>query len=316
LDFEREMMVFAHSRPVHFTKCRQVTAHDFPLNSLQSVSFAAVLKGLGKRPNQASLNYLFHLPFSGSTLLSKYLEEWAFVIRDPAFLHSLYLPKLAAPLFPDEIARLRTAALQLLGRRFEDRKTVVRVGGYWPAMIRPLVRSPTFRAAVFLYVKPGQFLAQVLKRPSRRRDMRDLLAARKSYVRLKTGETLERLTDADVALLFWHLSIENVLANSGGDKTIRTLDCDAFLKRRHRYLDFVCRLFEIAADQTMHGKKLAHLQTHHSKERRAFDYQHRRRDLASASSIYGGEIASALSAAGRWNVSTPELLRRLRQLHI
>jgi hypothetical protein len=63
--------------------------------------------------------------------------------------------------------------------------------------------------------------------------MRDVLATTRCYVRSKTGENLERLADADVALLFWYLSVENILAIAGEDKPLRTLECDDFLKTRN-----------------------------------------------------------------------------------
>lgn len=317
LDFKHKMMAFAYSRPTDFTKSSQITAQSFPLSRFRFVSFTEVFNELTEeKPNQGSLSYIFHLPFSGSTLLSKCLELWSPVLRDPAFLHSLYLPRLAAPKFPDEIERLRSTALQLLSRRFKDRKTIVRTGGYWPVIIRPLVLSSTFHSAIFLYIKPNQYLAQVLKSPSRRKDMRELLAKKKNYVRQKTGLTIKCLTDADVALLFWALSVENILKNAEEGKEIRMLDYDTFLKNPSYYLTHICALLDISADQTRQSAKLAKILARHSKGGETFDYQDRNREIAKLVSIYRDEIASALANAEHWNISTRELLFRLRRRHI
>ncbi|MBI1788022.1 MAG: hypothetical protein HYR60_10805, partial [Acidobacteria bacterium] len=153
-DFEEEMMVFALSRRTEFPRSLRLSASDFPLDNLRCVPFERVYREMDWGPQVPSLNYLLHLPFCGSTLLTRYLEHATLMLRDPVSLNALYFKDEERTKFPASILKLRRATFRLLNRRVEDRATIIRTAGYHPELIPHLVGSPAFRSSVFLYASP------------------------------------------------------------------------------------------------------------------------------------------------------------------
>jgi hypothetical protein len=292
-DFETEMMVFAEAHPLHFARSLRVTAADFPPRALRWLPFGRVYKEIDWTPQRPSINYLFHLPFSGSTLLTRYLERGTFMVRDPVSLHALYLKDGHSTPFPRSIRRLRRATLSLLNRPLRNRPTVVRTGGYHPEISAPLVASPTSRAALFLYLAPEEYLAQVLKSAERRQHARILAGRRRAYVARKCGARMSKLSDGDVAALSWAFTIEKILDLAAQPGAVRTLDCARLLEDRQRTLAAVCALFGIDADGLgpAHIREVEH---RHAKSGKTFGAGERAAAIRQAVASSETEIASGL----------------------
>lgn len=291
-DFADEGMIFAHGRPEHFCNSLRLNVRDFPTGSLRWVPYGRVYHNLGRVPCEPSINYLFHLPFCGSSLLTRYLERSSLMVRDPASLESLYI-RSDGEGFPHGVPQLRRAALKLLSRRLDDRPVVVRTGGYYPEMIRQLVRPSTCRSALFLYADPAYYVAQVLKSQARRRHARLLFASRQTYVRARTGERLELLTDAEVVALSWCFAAGIVLeVAQRGRSPVRTLDCGELFARRDRTLASVCR--SLGVEETgLSRARMRAIESTHAKLGHEFDGRRRRSETRRAAAAHDGEIRAA-----------------------
>jgi hypothetical protein len=300
-DFADEGVVFAQARPEHFTRSLRLNAGDFPLASLRWVPFERVYRHVAAVSGETSINYLFHLPFCGSSLLTRYLEGSTLMVRDPVSLEALYV-KRARERFPRSVVRLRRAALALLSRRAGDRAIVVRTAGYYPEMIDQLVRPPTCRAGLFLYASPDHYFAQVLKSPVRRKQVRLLFSERRAYVASRAGERLELLSDADVVALSWMFAGEIVLrAASRRPHRLRTLDCAAlFTSRasRARAVEQVGRSFGVE-HLRLSAARVRAIESRHAKLGKRFDASQRSREARQAAIAHGAEIRSGRALLDR-----------------
>jgi hypothetical protein len=188
----------------------KLSVKEFPLGRLREASLADVrslLDALGKAP---SPQFLFHLPFCGSTLLSHFLVEadWC-VLRDPAVLAAAFQREDGKPLHMDDAEHLRALVTGLLAQCFGARPKVVRTAGYYPAMIsRVRAHCPDARM-LFVFADPEFFLLQILKDQARRADMRML-----------SGNGGAGLSDADCAIDFWMKAARHALQVEGGIGTV------------------------------------------------------------------------------------------------
>ncbi len=317
-DFQEEMMVFAFAEDAAFCRSLRLGAYDFPIENLKWVPFGHVYHETGRiRDSQVpSTNYLFHLPFCGSTLLTRFLEDSTLMLRDPVSLDALYFKDDKGTKFPASISRLRDVTLTLLNRRPEDRAIVVRTAGYHPELIEHLVKFRTFRSSLFLFASPRYYFAQVLKSPERRKHARLLFARRKAYTRAKTGEGLETLTDAAVVALSWIFSVEIVLRLAAGDRTKRhyTLDCEEFLAHRLKTLPRVSAAFGIEHVSLEPGRA-REIDSVHAKFGQRFGEAQRRAESRRAEAAHNQEIETGLELINKVD-PRGQLLAGLKRLSV
>ena len=313
-DFEAEMMVFAEARPLHFARSLRLTAADFPFRALRWLSFDRVYEELNWAPEPPSINYLFHLPFSGSTLLTRYLEPAAFMVRDPVSLHALFLKDSNSTPFPRSIRRLRRATLTLLNRPLHGRPTIVRTGGYYPEIATHLAASPTFRSALFLYVAPEEYLAQVLKSTERRQHARTLSGRRRAYMAAKCGPRLSALADGTVAALSWVFTVEKILVLSTLPGRVRTLDCARLFADRENTLAAVCTAFGLESD-ALSPAHVREIESSHAKYGERFGAVQRAAVIRQAAASHRTEIAAGLEVLRRIDPGN-ELQAALRRLAV
>lgn len=294
-DFAARMMVFCRGRPEWFAERLRISAFDLPIQSLIWVPFDAVLARPSLGPDEPSINYCFHLPFCGSSFLTRHLEhESVLLLRDPASLDAVFRRTAGSP-YPPDITRLREVTLALLNRRLGARATVVRTAGYYPKMVSHLVESPTFRSAVFIYSSPEHYLAQILKSHERRRHARLLMTSRQSFVRERTGERLATLTDAAVAALFWLSAVENIvrIADDDGQRRLRTLDCEVLLAQVETTIPRVCALFGIEG-LSLGEAQVRALGATHAKTGQSFTLSQREQELTRVGAAHDDEIKAGV----------------------
>jgi hypothetical protein len=277
-----------------------VRAQDYPLSALTAVPTCELIDavqapGLARQP----IYYLFHLPFSGSTLLTRHMEATSVVIRDPSCLYALFAASPGGDPLPDNIAALRAATLRLLARPFPEGPTLVRTAGSFPEMICPLGSSETFGAAIYLYTGPAEFTAQVLKFPKRRRDLRVLMRySREDYAITRTGRGVRDLSDGALAGLLWIYTAKTILRRAEAapgrlwSLTSETVmaDPEAAAARISAALDFAYLATPAATRESIAGQ--------HAKTGVAYDRAAQQAEKEAAHVAYAAEIDLALETIG------------------
>lgn len=290
-DFEADTAVFSRAQREWFRDKLRLSAFDFPIESLVALPTRPVLRLL---PSEAELsptiNYLFHLPFCGSSFLTRHLEhnDEILLLRDPAALDAVFRTR-GSNQYPTHIHELRRLTLTCFGRTSEASTPVVRTAGYYPRMIEPLIASPTFRAGLLLYSSPEHYLLQVLKSVERRRHVRLLMVDELPFVLERTGQPLATLTDVEVAALFWVHHVEMIL-RVAGDR-LRTLDCERLFADPDDTVASVCRIFGTTSQGP--SEQAGRLRSTHAKTGESFSLEMRERTLAHGLNVHDFELKAA-----------------------
>lgn len=206
--FTESCAVFARAADRDFARSLLLCVDSFDAEVLDVVMLEELLAA-DVPPVSAGINYLFHAPYTGSTLLTRLLERSVQQVRDPVSLYALFATP--EPQLPAYVETLRKITLALLARR-ADRDVLVRAGGSFPQVISPLVRDASFGRALFLYADPPLWAAQILKSADRAMKTRAALAHRGSdYPVSRIAKTPDALSDAEVVALTWVYMAEQVL---------------------------------------------------------------------------------------------------------
>jgi hypothetical protein len=298
-DFEERAVVFSRARPEWFHDKLRLSAYDLPLDSLISFPIDLVLDALPLTVSP-NINYLFHLPFCGSSFLTRHLEtEAVWLLRDPASLDAVFRKRRDCE-YPAFIHQARHIALTCLNRRFADRSTVVRTAGYYPRMVEPLVESQTFRSGILLFSNPEHYLIQVLKSAERRRHVRLLMTSEICSVTEKMGQGLDTLPDSAVAALFWLHHIETIQRVANG--RVRSLNCELLFADPERALSLVAGALDIP-DLLVTTERARALQSTHAKTGEAFDVERQAGSLDALRSAYRSELRAAEEILERSNAT-------------
>lgn len=171
---------------------------DIPRERLLVQSFDKFLRQSDLQAGQPC--FLFHLPFSGSTLLCSMLDYAGMtVFRDPALIDGLYLDDVG--MADAELASIGRAALGRFAGTNPDRPAIIRSAGYRASIIRNLAAGPGLgRGALFLYDTWPRFLSQVMKDPKRKADM-SLLSQELPSLRVFPPQL--RALAAESGVAFW-----------------------------------------------------------------------------------------------------------------
>ena len=207
-DSEKKTVIFANTSSDLFRKNLWLAPSDFKLESLFSVPIKEAINEIKAPKNPQSINYFFHLPFCGSSLVTNIINKSTTVIRDPDSLYSLFSATSPFKKNTRTYNDLINLTLNLLGRPFFNRKPIVRVAGSNPEMLEPLVKAQSFNSSVFLMDSPQNYLLQVLKDPSRRKGVRILLSRHEEFIKKRSKISLPLLTDAAATTLAWLLVVE------------------------------------------------------------------------------------------------------------
>lgn len=314
-DFQGNTIVFAATQPTSFPQSLRLNVRDFALETLRELPLDRVYDQIDWNSQRPSINYLFHLPFCGSSLLTRYLEDSTLMLRDPVSLKVLYVKTENHTKFPASISKFRKATLALLNRRPADRAIFLRTAGYYPQIIKYLSSSPTFRAAIFLYASPEYYFAQVLKSSERRKHARILFSQRKRYVEAKTGEKLETLTDASVVALCWIFGAEKFieLARQNPKGQLRTLESESFFSNTEKTIQRICSLFDI--DKSRINVNIRDIESTHAKTGQAFSAEQRRCEVEHALAMHKLEIASGMNLLHKIDRQS-SLLETMRNLSL
>lgn len=292
--FSDAIAVFAWATPEHFRTSLLLTVESFPAETLSVVGLDDLLST--PRPEVgAGLRYLFHLPFCGSTFLTRWLETSAIQLRDPVSLYAVFVDNPDGEPFPPFIEPLRSFTLSLAARPFPTAPTVVRAAGSFPEIMVPLCTAEYFAAAVFLFLSLEDYAAQVLKTSKRRADCRALLARSKAgYVLARTERRSEDLPDAELVALSWLYSIEQALAVEAATGRMAALDGARLFQHPRKAARAVCNWYgvDFQAPETQVEAVLA---SRHAKTGDAYSMAVRRDELEAASSRFGPELDQALA---------------------
>ena len=305
IDVEDARMVFVRGSAMAFRGRLRLSAIDFPLEALVAIPIRRVLAHVALLPRGARTHFLFHLPFTGSTFLTRLLEGPTMnLLRDPACLDAVFQGelRLRSGETTDEI---RAAVLALLDRPVAGAATVVRTAGYHPEMVGPLARASTCRGALFLYSEPEDFLLQVLKSGRRRSDLRHLVV-NLAYTPAER-EGLAKLLDVEVAVRFWAQMVRAVLDTEGA--LVRALSCDELFACPTEVAARVATWLGISP-ATLAADASATLGTH-AKDGHPFNAEQRARSLADGLVRHAEELRAARSLLE--SVGAPALLARLRE---
>lgn len=242
-DLDDDLAVFVQASPADLDRCLRLSAFDFPLRDLVAVPIVA-LNASVTGPLPGSVNFLFHIPFCGSSYLTRHLEGGAaHLLRDPACLDAVFQTN-----HPQDGVRLecvRRLTLALLARRFPDMPTIVRTAGYHPSMMARLASSLACGSSLFLYAKPMTFILQVLKDARRCADLRHLM--RTASGTLGHPALMDDASSAEMAALFW-VQAASAALDSGG-LGARTLSAEVLFENPDEALLAVAAHFAVRRDR-------------------------------------------------------------------
>ncbi len=270
LDYDRQErdLVFVWADRADVAQRLRLSALDFPVARLRAIPASDFLsQHIEFEGNSA--RFLFHMPFSGSTLLAACLEELGLIVlRDPAILDALYQD--ARTDHDDDLARLGEAILIRFGDLGGKKAIVIRTAGYHPTMVRRLSLTPAFNSGIFLYCDWRDFVCQVLKDPKRCRDMRLLAEQRGSNFAVTTRP------EANAAAWFWleHLRCSASLAASGAP--IRTVHSEDFFADPIGMAARIAKRLDAARSKVVtQSGNWGQIRARHAKTGQAFDESNR-----------------------------------------
>ncbi|RWB31642.1 MAG: hypothetical protein EOQ42_27625 [Mesorhizobium sp.] len=313
LDVDRhsERLVFVHATDSDLAKRLRLSALDFALSDLRLMPLADFVSDW-PAPRTATLAYLFHLPFAGSSLLATCLERVGLrVLRDPAILDALFQGDRAqGPASFDAHTAERQATLGALAELARGRPAVIRCAGYHPAMVERLVAAPGFHRAMFLFCDWRDFVCQVLKDDKRQNDMLRLADIRGAMI---TGT--RPVEAAEAAAWFWLDSCRNVCRLIEGGHTVAGVDAGRLFADPPAVAMKIATLLGVeTAERGDAGGTWDAIRLRHAKTGAPYDEPRRRSDLAQAQSCFADTLAALaprMAAEGSADIRT-----RLRSVEL
>jgi|tagenome__1003787_1003787.scaffolds.fasta_scaffold20947658_2 hypothetical protein len=214
-----------------------------PWNRLP-VSWTVVEEAAGKITRNDG-RWIFHISHVGSTLLARLLGEIPGVlsIREPRFLRDL------VPIPAGERAKFAATAQRLFARTFApDELALVKTTSFVSEMAPELV--PAQGRALFLYVKPRNFLSSILAGPNSRRELYNRVEDREHRLLSREIALPPSRGDADLVAAAWAAEMTSleVAADAMPDRHIGWMDFDEFLEDVQGGLATSVKVLGLAAD--------------------------------------------------------------------
>ena len=257
-------------------------------------------------PGDATLGFLFHSAFCGSTMLVRALDRpgAAMGLSEPVILNDVVgMRRRGAD--PRAVARAADAATRLLARPFgAGEAVIVKPSNVINPLAELLLALRPQARGLFLYAPLETFLISVARKGLWcRLWVRELLEGqlRDGFIQLGfTPEDLFRQTDLQVAATGWlaqHLHFAR-LAEKLGPQRLRSLDADRMTARPAEAVAAAAAQFGLSLDagavaEIASGPAF----TRHSKSGAAFTPEDRRAEYAQARAAYGDEIDKVLEWA-------------------
>ncbi len=259
-------------------------------------------------------HYIFHIGHVGSTLLSRLLGGHPRVLslREPQILR--VLAQMQEALGPEPVAARLPTLVKLLSRRFAPEQTVViKATSYVSELAATLLARPYGPRALFVTVRPENFLATILGAENSPAEARMLAPSRSGRLQRRLGDgpwEVASLSIGEIVAMGWacEMTALTAAAESAGER-VRWLDFDGVLAAPHEalersfaHLGVEARASEIAAilagpDMRRYSKAPEH----------PYDADLRARVLAQAHAIAGDEIARGLAWLERAAAAFPAI---------
>lgn len=276
-------------------------------------------------PRQAP-HFIFHQGHTGSTLISRLLEETgkAFALREPWPLLSLAelhdrLDATDSLVSDEEYARLRDALLAVWGRTFDPAKhPVVKATSHGGRLAGDLMSAAPDARAVTLHLKPEPYLATLLAGENSAIDLRGFAQERMRRLNRLFGDVsapVHALSTGELAALSWLAERGSQAALSSDALAERRLDVDfeAFLDQPAGWLHRMSEHFGMdapseAAEQAVQGPVMTRYSKATSEK---YSPELRRQRLDQARQTHADDIRRGLAwleAAGAKNEAAARLI--------
>lgn len=205
-------------------------------------------------------HFIFHQGHTGSTLISRLLEETgkAFALREPWPLLSLAelhdrLGAADSLVSETEYARLRNALLTLWARTFDPaRIPLVKATSHGGRLAGDLMGAAPGARAVTLHLKPESYLATLLAGENSAADLRGFAQERMRRLNRLFGDIsapVHALSAGELAALSWltERASQSALAAEGLDERRLDVDFESFLETPGDWLHRMSEHFGMAA---------------------------------------------------------------------
>jgi len=318
IDLERNIIVFALMSRETF---RQSTFLDRWMVRAGTTTLIAEMPKLLTRQAGLPLQFILHVGYCGSTLLTRYFETvpHCLVLKEPDVLGQLFSLKdrIPTPAADRQWAEWFTVIMALLSRGYpEDRAVVIKAASVINRMGGLFLDHNERTKIVFLFTPLRTFLLQVLKLDQRRQWLRgQMQALRCSLERVPFLSEISAvdLTDGQCAAARWLLNafICHSLLERPDSHRILVLNGERLISQPGESVFVAADHLGLLPDQSGRNsiQELRPL-LHHSKDQQlAYDANTRAAELADAEARYGSEVEAAMSwastVASGWLAQSP-----------
>lgn len=306
---------FVRLKPEDFEQHYWTLRHDEPPPARERLA-VNLTELLAQGPDIAPIGphyYVFHSAFCGSTLLARALSSdlKTFTLFEPRVLQDLR----RRPQRPPSLQRAAIKAVgALLGRvPASARTSVIKVHSACNSLMPVLVAGMAEPRGLFLHQDLPSFLAQVLKSPDRRAQvrasqLRGELPLRRFVAR--PPKPMEDMTPAEAAATTWLHSIHHYLdlVRLHGLETVRSLDSDDLFAHPVATVRAILRHAGASEpeDEAHLDQRIQTAFQHHSKDpERCFGEAERLAEKAHTAAQYAVEIQEGLAWARSLTTSSP-----------
>ncbi len=262
----------------------------------------------GLKPAEAG--FIFHVGHCGSTLLSRLLSENPDLLslREPLSLRALaeserLLERPGVPVDRTDWQASLGLLSQLLGRTYRhDQKTVIKPSSSCNNLLEPVLASHPGHRAIFLYLNPRAYLANVL-RPQSRGALHAFSGERTFDVRRfmpHAGDSFESLAPGRLGILNWSASMAYLMhakADANLSDRIRVVEFEDFLQDP---VDILEELFRFLGKPVNKGSAVAiaagaHMQRYAKDPSIGYTPELRAEDLRRSMEAHRADIEDALT---------------------
>lgn len=252
----------------------------------------------------ATVHFIFHHAFCGSTLLTRCLDQVAacLPLREPFVLHQLATQ-------PEGVVNaFLPITVGLLSRPFAAKQvSVIKPSDYLSARMLDLLAARAGAKAVFLHTDLPDFVAQILKLEDRRSWIRTRLHPDFRRFAASLGVRTSGLSDGEAAAAAWFAQRYNYFLNCErpGGTNLRSLDFRQLLRDPLGVIEELARWFAIPLSPEDLAA-LPGIMTRNAKKPTAqYGYDAYLRDVTSILDRHPEELSGALLYVERLSVRAP-----------